>query len=96
MRRAVPRNPSEPKNSMQRFASEWLGLNPQQTQSLILAVVVLCVIVLPQYAWSGGSVDPKEVEAAAARHRARGKLAAVKLRHVLQKSAAAFGHRKAE
>ncbi len=69
------------------------GLDDQGLNSLLAAVLVLALIIVPQFLFTVPSAErAQQLEAAIARRRAIGQNGAKKFRELMEKSARAFGH----
>lgn len=73
--------------------ASFFGLNQQQAQSLLLAVAVLAVVIIPQFMFTA-KADPEQTAAILSRHKAKQRQLAAKLKELVTKSAAALGHSK--
>jgi hypothetical protein len=69
-----------------------LGLDEQSFNSLLAVLLVLALVLAPQFLFTVPGADRVRLEAAIARRRAIGRNGAKKFREVMERTAVALGH----
>jgi hypothetical protein len=77
---------------MKDLLVRYFGLHSDQANSLLLAICIIAVIVVPQWLWSS-EVDPETLAKATARRKQRDQLLASKIKHAVHQGAKALGHK---